>query len=123
MDEESERFFDSIFNLCVDFFRFVLFFLIFFIHFKTLRKSCHTFPLYSRTEEKKVPQVQMVQYSPLNNQPVTTLKSLRDITPNHFVDGGSLRSHSPAGSFYNNESSPLPTMRPQPPPYPRSVAI
>jgi len=87
-DEESEQYFNAIFDFCLETFR---------------------------NEAKKTPQVQLVQYSPLNNQPVTTLRSLRDITPNHFIDNASLRSHSPGGSFYEN--SPVPTLRPQPPPY------
>lgn len=74
----------------------------------------------SRAPEKKqqtVPSVQMVQYSPSNNQPTTTtLRSLRDVTPTHFVDNISIRSGSPSSSVFI-DGSPLPTIRPMPPPY------
>ncbi|XP_063700241.1 epsilon-sarcoglycan isoform X2 [Culicoides brevitarsis] len=66
--------------------------------------------------EKPAPTVQMVHYSTLNNQPTTTLKSLREITPTHFVDDASIRSTSPSGSMFI-DNSPLPVMRPLPPPY------
>lgn len=58
----------------------------------------------------------MVHYSTLSNQPTTTLKSLREITPTHYVDDVSLRSTSPSGSMFI-DNSPLPAMRPLPPPY------
>uniref|UniRef100_A0A336LLZ1 CSON011198 protein n=1 Tax=Culicoides sonorensis TaxID=179676 RepID=A0A336LLZ1_CULSO len=87
-DEASEDFFEGLFDICLDFVR----------------------------DEKPAPTVQMVHYNTLNNQPTTTLKSLRDITPTHFVDDISLRSASPSGSLFI-DNSPLPAIRPLPPPY------
>lgn len=71
--------------------------------------------MYFRAE-KKPPIVQMVQYSTLNNQPTTTLKSLREIPTANYLDNVSIRSQSPSGSLYV-DNSPLPSGRPLPPPY------
>ncbi|KAJ6646438.1 Epsilon-sarcoglycan [Pseudolycoriella hygida] len=59
--------------------------------------------------------VQMVQYSPESNQPITTLKSLKDPSDD---DHSSLQSQSPNNS-YRIDGSPRAnsTLRPRPPPY------
>ncbi|XP_011180300.2 epsilon-sarcoglycan isoform X2 [Zeugodacus cucurbitae] len=60
--------------------------------------------------------VQMVQCSDNNtDQPVTTLKSLKD--PNCLLDNISMRSHSPNNSYYQTDSASNTYLRPKPPPY------
>ncbi|XP_011199006.2 epsilon-sarcoglycan isoform X2 [Bactrocera dorsalis] len=60
--------------------------------------------------------VQMVQCSNSNtDQPVTTLKSLKD--PNCLLDNISMRSHSPNNSYYQTDSASNTYLRPKPPPY------
>ncbi|XP_054744634.1 epsilon-sarcoglycan isoform X3 [Anastrepha obliqua] len=60
--------------------------------------------------------VQMVQCSDSNtDQPVTTLKSLKD--PNCLLDNVSMHSHSPNNSYYQTDSPSNTYLRPKPPPY------
>ncbi|XP_017047993.1 epsilon-sarcoglycan isoform X2 [Drosophila ficusphila] len=61
--------------------------------------------------------VQMVQCSDSkSNQPITTLKSLKD--PNFLLDNTSLRSQSPNNSFYQLDCANSSIYaRPKPPPY------
>ncbi|XP_055920384.1 epsilon-sarcoglycan isoform X2 [Eupeodes corollae] len=66
-------------------------------------------------ENHSVSTVQMVQCSETNNQPTTTLRSLKD--PNLLLDNVSLHSQSPNNSIYANESPPNTYLRPKPPPY------
>ncbi|XP_039437104.1 epsilon-sarcoglycan isoform X1 [Culex pipiens pallens] len=95
-DDDSEYYFDFLFNICTDFFR--------------LKKSY-------RHEYRPAQPVQMVQYSqqaPV--QPTGTLKSLKDAPKDESL---SIRSASPSDSFYR-EGSPRFTnsyLRPKPPPY------
>lgn len=88
-DRKSEIFFENIFHICEDYWR----------------------------EKHGVPTVQMVQCSETNNQPTTTLKSLKD--PNLLIDNMSLGSQSPCNSLYRNESprNGNTYLRPKPPPY------
>lgn len=95
-DDDSEYYFDFLFNICTDFFR--------------LKKSY-------RHEYRPAQPVQMVQYSqqaPV--QPTGTLKSLKDAPKDESL---SIRSASPSESYYR-EGSPRFTnsyLRPKPPPY------
>ncbi|XP_019526240.3 epsilon-sarcoglycan isoform X1 [Aedes albopictus] len=94
-DDDSEYYFDFLFNICTDFFR--------------LKKSY-------RHEYRPAQPVQMVQYSqPV--QPTGTLKSLKDAPPPE--ENLSLRSTSPSESYYRDGSPRIGNsyLRPKPPPY------
>lgn len=90
-DRDSEVFFQNIFHICEDY--------------------------YLRDKYKPTATVQMVQCSAeTNNQPTTTLKSLKD----PMIDNISIRSQSPRNSLYHNDESPRNGnnyLRPNPPPY------
>ncbi|XP_017480559.1 PREDICTED: epsilon-sarcoglycan isoform X2 [Rhagoletis zephyria] len=70
----------------------------------------------SSTYQPATSTVQMVQCSDSNtDQPVTTLKSLKD--PNCLLDNVSMHSHSPNNSYYQTDSPSNTYLRPKPPPY------
>ncbi|XP_021703910.1 epsilon-sarcoglycan isoform X2 [Aedes aegypti] len=88
-DDDSEYYFDFLFNICTDFFR---------------------------HEYRPAQPVQMVQYSqPV--PPTGTLKSLKDAPPHE--ENLSLRSTSPSESYYRDGSPRIGNsyLRPKPPPY------
>ncbi|KAG4076265.1 hypothetical protein HA402_014814 [Bradysia odoriphaga] len=89
-DEHSETFFRHIFQKCTD-------------------------SLSDESIKGNNATVQMVQYSPDTNQPITTLKSLKEPIDD---DHSSLQSQSPNNS-YRVDGSPRTnsTLRPRPPPY------
>ncbi|XP_055642379.1 epsilon-sarcoglycan isoform X2 [Toxorhynchites rutilus septentrionalis] len=89
-DDDSEYYFDFLFNICTDFFR---------------------------HEYRPVQAVQMVQYSQQSTiQPTGTLKSLKEPS---YVENLSLRSASPTESHYPEGSPRVRNtyLRPKPPPY------
>ncbi|XP_065075722.1 epsilon-sarcoglycan isoform X2 [Ochlerotatus camptorhynchus] len=88
-DDDSEYYFDFLFNICTDFFR---------------------------HEYRPAQPVQMVQYSQQAQQPTGTLKSLKDAPQEEDL---SIRSASPSESYYRDGSPRIVNsyLRPKPPPY------
>ncbi|XP_053959724.1 epsilon-sarcoglycan isoform X1 [Anastrepha ludens] len=104
-DPNSDFFFENIFHICEE----------------SCKKendcdSAETGSEMSSTYHPTTSTVQMVQCSDSNtDQPVTTLKSLKD--PNCLLDNVSMHSHSPNNSYYQTDSPSNTYLRPKPPPY------
>uniref|UniRef100_W8CAK4 Epsilon-sarcoglycan n=1 Tax=Ceratitis capitata TaxID=7213 RepID=W8CAK4_CERCA len=104
-DPYSEFFFENIFHICEESFE--------------KENECDSVVMESETSSTYHPTtstVQMVQCTDNNtDQPVTTLKSLKD--PNCLLDNISMHSHSPNNSYYQTDSASNTYLRPKPPPY------
>ncbi|XP_033249962.1 epsilon-sarcoglycan isoform X1 [Drosophila miranda] len=103
-DPHSEFFFANIFHIC--------------------EESCAQAPSDSETDHESESSVffespisSTVQMVKCADQPLTTLKSLKD--PNFLLDNTSIRSQSPSNSFYQLDCGAASSIypRPKPPPY------